>query len=198
MDKFLETEAIIRSCAAQGQEKVWEVTDNGLGVSWLIMGSASPSLCLFRQVAVNGSLLLLVPDSLSSLVSSFNLIHMCFLLGRWLISKPFLCVCPWFQTLRHLGATPNTHFRTPSSFSKDNHIDGWGVEKGLRIYNFSLVFHSTHIIARCQLPRTQCRASLYLGHPCLRGTEKNGLSGSLAVFQWNFKRQTSTQVALKC
>lgn len=58
------------------------MTDNGLGVSWLIMGSASPSLCLFRQVAVNGSLLLLVPDSLSSLVSSFNLIHMCFLLGR--------------------------------------------------------------------------------------------------------------------
>ena len=90
----------------EGMTSDWWWTWTFWALNRLYISLPSP----FQTSSDNGSVLLLVPDSLSSLVSSFYLVHICFLLGQWLLSDPFLCVCPQFLTLRLLAATPNSHF----------------------------------------------------------------------------------------
>lgn len=78
--------------------------------------------------------------------------------------------------------------------SRDNHIDGEWREDFICTISF-LLFHSLNIIEQWRL----------LGHSAglpsvqsFKGTEtERGYVGSLAVHQWNFKRQPGTKVALK-
>lgn len=155
--KFAETGTIFVAPQDWGWQgrKEWQVTDDKLGVSWLWIGFTFPSLCLSRQAVVMALcyclsqilyLPLLVPLILSTSVSCWD--------NGWYL-PPFSVYVPSFSLW---GFLLQLHIST-SLFSRDKHIDGSEVEKGLH-YNSSFLFYSTHTVERCQLSRTQCRAGL--------------------------------------